>query len=80
MPFLWTASSWCRRRGKANASRPAPQRSQPGTLGMRLRSPRHGWLIDGSVECLELPFLSAGDQKWIMGRGMCEWLGWPLPQ
>ena len=23
-----------------------------------------------------LPFLTAQDQEWIMGRGVCEWLGW----
>jgi L-fuconolactonase len=27
----------------------------------------------------ELPWLSAGDQEWITGRGVCEWLGWPTP-
>ena len=27
----------------------------------------------------EIPWLSAGDKTWIMGRGVCEWLGWPLP-
>ncbi len=27
----------------------------------------------------ELPFLSAADQDWVMGRGVCEWLGWNLP-
>ncbi len=27
----------------------------------------------------EIPWLSAGDKEWIMGRGICEWLGWPLP-
>jgi len=26
----------------------------------------------------ELDWLSAQDQEWIMGRGLCEWLGWPL--
>jgi hypothetical protein len=26
----------------------------------------------------ELPWLSAGDQEWVMGRGICDWLGWPL--
>jgi L-fuconolactonase len=25
----------------------------------------------------ELPFLSPADQEWVMGRGVCEWLGWP---
>jgi predicted TIM-barrel fold metal-dependent hydrolase len=28
----------------------------------------------------ELPFLSAGDKDLIMGRGLCDFLGWPLPQ
>jgi len=27
----------------------------------------------------ELPWLSAVDKEWIMGRGVCEWLGWPMP-
>ena len=27
----------------------------------------------------ELPWLSAADRDWIMGRAVCEWLGWPLP-
>lgn len=26
----------------------------------------------------ELPWLSADDLDWIMGRGVCEWLGWKL--
>jgi L-fuconolactonase len=26
----------------------------------------------------ELPWLSKADQEWVMGRGVCEWLGWPL--
>jgi L-fuconolactonase len=24
----------------------------------------------------ELPWLTPSDQEWIMGRGICEWLGW----
>ena len=24
----------------------------------------------------ELPWLNATDLEWIMGRGVCEWLGW----
>jgi len=24
----------------------------------------------------ELPWLTADDKEWIMGRGVCEWLGW----
>ena len=27
----------------------------------------------------ELHFLSATDKEWIMGRGIAEWLRWPLP-
>jgi len=27
----------------------------------------------------ELPWLRGGDLEWVMGRGICEWLGWPLP-
>jgi L-fuconolactonase len=27
----------------------------------------------------EIPWFTAGDKEWIMGRGLCEWLGWPLP-
>lgn len=27
----------------------------------------------------ELPWLSATDQEWVMGRAVCEWLGWRLP-
>ena len=28
----------------------------------------------------ELPWLSAEDQELVMGRGICDWLGWPLPR
>jgi L-fuconolactonase len=27
----------------------------------------------------EIPWLSDDDKEWIMGRGLCEWIGWPLP-
>lgn len=27
----------------------------------------------------EIAWLSDEDKAWIMGRGVCEWLGWPLP-
>lgn len=27
----------------------------------------------------ELPWLSANDLDWIMGRGLCDWLEWALP-
>jgi L-fuconolactonase len=28
----------------------------------------------------ELNFLSQSDKEWIMGRGIAEWLNWPLPK
>jgi L-fuconolactonase len=28
----------------------------------------------------ELPWLSAEDQDWVMGRAICEWLNWPAPK
>lgn len=27
-----------------------------------------------------LDFLSEADKEWIMGRGIAEWLNWPLPK
>jgi predicted TIM-barrel fold metal-dependent hydrolase len=27
----------------------------------------------------EIPWLTAEDKEWMMGRGVCEWLGWPIP-
>ncbi len=27
----------------------------------------------------EIPWLTAEDKEWIMGRGVCEWLQWALP-
>lgn len=27
----------------------------------------------------EIPWLTADDKQWIMGRGLCEWIGWPMP-
>jgi L-fuconolactonase len=28
----------------------------------------------------EMSWLSTEDLEWIMGRGLCEWIGWALPQ
>ncbi len=28
----------------------------------------------------ELGWLKGEDLEWVMGRGVCEWLGWPLPR
>jgi L-fuconolactonase len=27
----------------------------------------------------ELPFLKGADLEWVMGRAVCEWLGWKMP-
>jgi hypothetical protein len=27
----------------------------------------------------EIPWLSESDKEWIMGRGVCEWIGWKAP-
>jgi hypothetical protein len=27
----------------------------------------------------EIPWLTSEDKEWIMGRGVCEWIGWDLP-
>lgn len=27
----------------------------------------------------EIPWLTDEDKRWIMGRGVCEWLGWRMP-
>ena len=28
----------------------------------------------------ELPWLKGADREWVMGRGLCQWLGWPIPE
>jgi predicted TIM-barrel fold metal-dependent hydrolase len=28
----------------------------------------------------EIPWFTTEDKEWIMGRGLCEWLGWNLPR
>lgn len=28
----------------------------------------------------EIPWLTDEDREWIMGRGVCEWLGWNTPR
>jgi hypothetical protein len=27
----------------------------------------------------ELPWLTDEDKRWILGRGLCEWIDWPAP-
>ena len=51
-----------------------PQRMFWGTDWTRLPC---SWRQAVTFFTEELPWLSAGDKEWIMGRGICEWLGWP---
>jgi predicted TIM-barrel fold metal-dependent hydrolase len=53
-----------------------PQRTFWGTDWTRLTCPYRQAV---TLFTEELPWLSAQDKEWIMGRGVCEWLGWPLP-
>jgi predicted TIM-barrel fold metal-dependent hydrolase len=52
-----------------------PRRMFWGTDWTRLPCP---WRQAVTLFTEELPWLSAEDREWIMGRGICEWLGWPL--
>ena len=47
----------------------ADWKKQPGMLGMRFTV--HTDLMR--------PWLKGEDLEWVMGRGVCEWLGWRLP-
>jgi predicted TIM-barrel fold metal-dependent hydrolase len=53
-----------------------PRRVFWGTDWTRLTCP---WRLAVTLFTEELSWLSAPDREWIMGRGVCEWLGWPLP-
>jgi predicted TIM-barrel fold metal-dependent hydrolase len=52
-----------------------PQRMFWGTDWTRLPVP---WRQAVTLFTEELPWLSAQDREWIMGRAICEWLGWPM--
>ena len=54
-----------------------PQRSFWGTDLSHLTCPYKQCL---ALFTEELKFLSASDKEWIMGRGIAEWINWPLPQ
>jgi predicted TIM-barrel fold metal-dependent hydrolase len=54
-----------------------PQRMFWGTDWTRLPC---SWREAVTLFTEELPWLSAEDKEWIMGRALCEWLGWPLPE
>jgi L-fuconolactonase len=53
-----------------------PQRMFWGTDWTRLPCP---WRQAVTLFTEELGWLSASDREWIMGRGLCQWLGWPMP-
>jgi L-fuconolactonase len=53
-----------------------PRRVFWGTDLTRLRCPYRQAV---TLFTEELDFLSSDDKEWIMGRGIAEWLGWPLP-
>ena len=54
-----------------------PQRSFWGTDLSHLTCPYKQCL---ALFTEELKFLSASDKEWIMGRGIAEWINWPLPK
>lgn len=53
-----------------------PQRMFWGTDYSRLRG---SYREAVTLFTEELTWLGAEDKTWIMGRGLCEWIGWPLP-
>src|SRR5437762_537657 len=54
-----------------------PRRTFWGTDWTRLTC---SWRQAITLFTEELPWLSAEDKEWIMGRAICEWLGWPMPK
>src|SRR5215831_12951462 len=52
-----------------------PRRMFWGTDWTRLPCP---WRQAVTLFTEELAWLSSDDKEWIMGRGLCEWLGWPI--
>src|SRR2546430_390912 len=54
-----------------------PRRMFWGTDWTRLPCP---WRQAVTLFTEELPWLSSSDKEWIMGRAICEWLGWPMPR
>jgi predicted TIM-barrel fold metal-dependent hydrolase len=54
-----------------------PQRMFWGTDWTRLPC---SWRQAVTLFTEELPWLSSHDKEWIMGRALCEWLGWREPR
>ena len=53
-----------------------PRRMFWGTDWTRLPVP---WRQAVTLFTEELSWLSDEDKEWIMGRAICDWLGWPRP-
>jgi L-fuconolactonase len=53
-----------------------PERMFWGTDWTRLPCP---WRQAVTLFTEELPWLTDEDKRWIMGRGLCEWIDWPVP-
>jgi predicted TIM-barrel fold metal-dependent hydrolase len=53
-----------------------PERMFWGTDWTRLPCP---WRQAVTLFTEELPWLTDDDKRWIMGRGVCEWIGWQIP-
>jgi len=54
-----------------------PQRMFWGTDYSRLPC-SYGQAVTMFTE--EMPWLTTADKEWVMGRGLCEWIGWKLPR
>lgn len=52
-----------------------PQRLFWGSDLTRIRNASYRQCVTAFTE--EMPWLSANDLEWIMGRALCEWLNWP---
>src|SRR5882762_5724130 len=71
------------RRSTSGARTPRSARGPKGARAMR-RNPipsRRTCCFSRWIDLFakELPWLRGEDLDWVMGRGVCEWLGWPLP-
>jgi predicted TIM-barrel fold metal-dependent hydrolase len=42
-------------------------------------TPERPWPPGRAAEA-QKPYPRGEDREWVMGRGVCEWLGWPLPR
>ena len=76
-PRTLSRSATCTRTSARSSTPSAPRRVFWGTDLTRMPCTYY--------ECItlfteHLPWLKGEDLEWVMGRGVCEWLGWPLPK